>query len=343
MRDAAERRGGPGGAAPRLVRPGLRGPPARGGERPRAPAPAAGRAAGAGRGGDHRLRHLRDGGGGGEARGRRLPAQALHPGPDPARGGAGGGAAGAGGRASSTWRSGWARRRRRRRWRRPRRGCGRSSRCWRRRPATTSRCCCGARAAPARGCWRGRSTRFSPRRGRPFAVVNCPTLTDELLASELFGHARGAFTGAVKDQPGRVEAAEGGTLFLDEIGEISPALQAKLLRFLQEKRFERVGETRTRTADVRIVAATNKDLEAEVGGGPLPRGPALPARRGGGDGAAAARAARGHPAAGAPLPGLLRPRARAARSCRRRRERALLGLRLARATCASCATRWSGR
>jgi two-component system, NtrC family, response regulator AlgB len=108
---------------------------------------------------------------------------------------------------------------------------------------------------------------LSPRRERPFAVVNCPTLTDELLASELFGHTRGAFTGAVKDQPGRVEAAEGGTLFLDEIGEISPGLQAKLLRFLQEKRFERVGETRTRAADVRIVAATNKDLEAEVKAG----------------------------------------------------------------------------
>ena len=105
---------------------------------------------------------------------------------------------------------------------------------------------------------------FSPRRERPFAVVNCPTLTDELLASELFGHARGSFTGAVKDQPGRVEAAEGGTLFLDEIGEISPGLQAKLLRFIQERQFERVGETRTRTADVRLVAATNKDLEAEV-------------------------------------------------------------------------------
>ena len=107
----------------------------------------------------------------------------------------------------------------------------------------------------------------SPRRDRPFAVVNCPTLTSELLASELFGHVRGAFTGAVRDQPGRVEAAEGGTLFLDEIGEISPPLQAKLLRFLQEKRFERVGETRTRTADVRIVAATNQDLEAEVKAG----------------------------------------------------------------------------
>ncbi len=107
----------------------------------------------------------------------------------------------------------------------------------------------------------------SPRRERPFVVVNCPTLSEELLASELFGHARGAFTGAVKDQEGRVEAAEGGTVFLDEIGEISPGLQAKLLRFLQDKRFERVGETRTRTADVRIVAATNRDLEVEVKAG----------------------------------------------------------------------------
>jgi two-component system, NtrC family, response regulator AlgB len=107
----------------------------------------------------------------------------------------------------------------------------------------------------------------SPRRAHPFVTVNCPTLTDELLASELFGHAKGAFTGAVKDQPGRVEAAEGGTVFLDEIGEISPALQAKLLRFLQDKVFERVGETRTRSADVRILAATNRDLEAEVKSG----------------------------------------------------------------------------
>ena len=81
-------------------------------------------------------------------------------------------------------------------------------------------------------------------------MVNCPTLSEELLASELFGHAKGAFTGAVRDQAGRVEAAEGGTLFLDEIGEISPSLQAKLLRFLEEKEFERVGENRTRRADV---------------------------------------------------------------------------------------------
>jgi NtrC-family two-component system response regulator AlgB len=107
----------------------------------------------------------------------------------------------------------------------------------------------------------------SPRRDRPFVVVNCPTLSEELLASELFGHARGAFTGAVRDQEGRVEAAEGGTVFLDEIGEISPTLQAKLLRFLQEKRFERIGENRTRSADVRIVAATNRPLEDEVKAG----------------------------------------------------------------------------
>ena len=98
----------------------------------------------------------------------------------------------------------------------------------------------------------------------PFVVINCPTLSEDLLASELFGHARGAFTGAVRDQPGRVEAAEGGTLFLDEIGEIPPALQGKLLRFLQDQDFERVGENRTRHADVRVIAATNRDLEAEV-------------------------------------------------------------------------------
>jgi NtrC-family two-component system response regulator AlgB len=107
----------------------------------------------------------------------------------------------------------------------------------------------------------------SPRAARPFVTINCPTLSEELLASELFGHARGAFTGAVRDQAGRVEAADTGTLFLDEIGEISPALQAKLLRFLQERAFERVGETTTRRADVRIVAATNRDLAADVQAG----------------------------------------------------------------------------
>ncbi|HSF58932.1 MAG TPA: sigma-54 dependent transcriptional regulator [Candidatus Binatia bacterium] len=105
---------------------------------------------------------------------------------------------------------------------------------------------------------------ISPRSAHPFIVVNCPTLSEELLASELFGHAKGAFTGAVRDQAGRVEAAEGGTLFLDEIGEITPSLQAKLLRFLEDKQFERIGENKTRRADVRTVAATNRDLEEHV-------------------------------------------------------------------------------
>ncbi len=107
----------------------------------------------------------------------------------------------------------------------------------------------------------------SPRRARPFAVVNCPALSEELLASEMFGHVKGAFTGAVRDQPGRVEAAEGGTLFLDEVGELPSSIQAKLLRFLQDKQFERVGETRTRVADVRIVAATNRNLDEAVRAG----------------------------------------------------------------------------
>ncbi len=104
----------------------------------------------------------------------------------------------------------------------------------------------------------------SPRRDHAMVTINCPTLSEELLASELFGHVRGAFTGATRDQAGRVEAAEGGTLFLDEIGEISPGLQAKLLRFLQTREFERVGDTRTRRADVRIIAATNRNLEEDV-------------------------------------------------------------------------------
>jgi NtrC-family two-component system response regulator AlgB len=107
----------------------------------------------------------------------------------------------------------------------------------------------------------------SPRKAGPFVVVHCPTLSEELLASELFGHARGAFTGAVKDQPGKVEAAHGGTLFLDEIAEIAPAVQAKLLRFLQDKQFERVGENETRRVDVRVVSATNRDLDGDVKAG----------------------------------------------------------------------------
>jgi len=107
----------------------------------------------------------------------------------------------------------------------------------------------------------------SPRAHAPFAVVNCPTLSQELLAAELFGHVRGAFTGAVRDAVGRVEYAEGGTLFLDEIGEIPLPVQTRLLRFLQDHQFERVGDAATRTANVRILAATNRNLDEEVRAG----------------------------------------------------------------------------
>jgi two-component system response regulator HydG len=104
----------------------------------------------------------------------------------------------------------------------------------------------------------------SPRRERAFIKVNCAALPEALLESELFGHERGAFTGAVARKEGRFELAEGGTLFMDEIGEISPAMQAKLLRVLQSGDFERVGGTRTLTADVRLIAATNSDVAALV-------------------------------------------------------------------------------
>jgi NtrC-family two-component system response regulator AlgB len=108
---------------------------------------------------------------------------------------------------------------------------------------------------------------WSRRADAPFVTVSCPSLGPELLESELFGHVRGAFTDAVRDAAGRVAAAEGGTLFLDEVGDLPVAIQPKLLRFLQEKRYERVGEATTRAADVRIVAATNRDLESAVASG----------------------------------------------------------------------------
>ena len=104
----------------------------------------------------------------------------------------------------------------------------------------------------------------STRREQPFVTVNCATLKGELLESELFGHEKGAFTGADRARPGRVEAARGGTLFLDEIGELPQPLQAKLLRLLQEKEYERLGSDRTLRADIRLVAATHRDLAAEI-------------------------------------------------------------------------------
>jgi len=111
-----------------------------------------------------------------------------------------------------------------------------------------------ARAIHARG----------PRAGKPFMAINCAALSEQLLESELFGHEKGAFTGATDRKRGRLELADGGTFFLDEVGELRPELQAKLLRVLQERRFERVGGSRTLEVDVRWIAATNRDLRAMI-------------------------------------------------------------------------------
>ena len=107
----------------------------------------------------------------------------------------------------------------------------------------------------------------SPRKDKPFVIVHCAALSDTLLESELFGYEKGAFTGADSQHKGRFEVADGGTIFLDEIGEINPATQVKLLRVIQEKAFERVGGTQPVSVDVRIVAATNRNLEEEVQNG----------------------------------------------------------------------------
>ena len=104
----------------------------------------------------------------------------------------------------------------------------------------------------------------SRRQGGPFVPINCGALPEQILESELFGHVRGAFTGAIRDKKGRFELADGGTIFLDEVGELTPAFQVKLLRVLEEKRFERVGSEKTVRGDVRVVAATNRDLAERV-------------------------------------------------------------------------------
>jgi len=105
---------------------------------------------------------------------------------------------------------------------------------------------------------------WSDRKAEPFVAINCVGLSRELLESDLFGHERGAFTGAHQQKRGKIELADGGTVFLDEVGDISPEIQTKLLRFLQEREFERVGGTRPIAVDVRIIAATSRDLEAAV-------------------------------------------------------------------------------
>jgi two-component system, NtrC family, response regulator AlgB len=108
---------------------------------------------------------------------------------------------------------------------------------------------------------------WSPRAAKSMGVVACPAVPIDLLESDLFGHAKGAFTGAIRDHPGRIAACEGGTIFLDEIGEMPLSLQAKLLRFIQDKEYDRLGESTPRKADVRIIAATNADLDKRVSEG----------------------------------------------------------------------------
>ncbi|HEX8948165.1 MAG TPA: sigma-54 dependent transcriptional regulator, partial [Dissulfurispiraceae bacterium] len=108
---------------------------------------------------------------------------------------------------------------------------------------------------------------LSSRTGKPFVVVNCPAIPENILESELFGYRKGAFTGANSDREGLFQAAQGGTLFLDEIGDISSSLQAKLLRVLQERELKPLGDTATQRVDVRVIAATNQDLEANVAAG----------------------------------------------------------------------------
>ncbi len=157
----------------------------------------------------------------------------------------------------------------------------------------------------------------SQRASGPFVRVNCGALSESLLESELFGHVRGSFTGAIANRTGRFEAAHTGTIFLDEINSTTPKLQVKLLRVLQEREFERVGDTQTVRVDTRVVAASNRDLLAEVEAERFSRGLVLPAQRRADQFAAAARTARGHRRTGRPFPHLLQRRKRPLRHAHR--------------------------
>ena len=163
---------------------------------------------------------------------------------------------------------------------------------------------------------------YGKRRKGPFVALNMAAIPRELIESELFGHERGAFTGAVQRSAGKFEQAYGGTLFLDEIGDMPPEAQTRLLRVLQEGEYTTVGGRTPIKANVRIVAATHRDLRRLIQPGPVPRGSVLPPERRADPPAAVARAARRHSRARQPLPAARRrPTACRPRSCRPRRWR----------------------
>ena len=183
----------------------------------------------------------------------------------------------------------------------------------------------------------------SPRRERPFVRVNCAAIPRDLLESEMFGHERGAFTGATERRLGRFELAHTGTLLLDEVGDLGAEAQAKLLRAIEAKEIERVGGGRPIRVDVRILAATNQDLGAFREGRTIPRGPLLPPERDTDGRSAAARAPGRHPRARAPFrraapPSLGAGGARSGPTTRSARSRGTAG----RATSASSRTSSSG-
>ena len=150
--------------------------------------------------------------------------------------------------------------------------------------------------------------RNSLRSRERFVQVNCAAIPEELIESELFGHEKGSFTGATEKQIGKFEQADRGTIFLDEVGDMSPKTQAKVLRVLQEGEVERLGSARTIKVDVRVIAATNKDLEAEIEKGTFREDLVLPPQRDSDSGPAAARSPRGCPGAGAALCRSVQPR-----------------------------------
>ncbi len=153
---------------------------------------------------------------------------------------------------------------------------------------------------------------MSGRKGE-FVAINCAAIPENLLEAELFGYERGAFTGAVKSNIGKIELAQGGTLFLDEVGDIPLPLQVKLLRFLQERVIERIGGRQPIAVDTRIVCATHQDLDAMIAGRPFPRGSLLPARRDRGEDSIAGRTLRRRGPLGAPLRQSVQPRAQSRR------------------------------